>query len=158
MFKSKVALLIAGLSFSVASMAATQIGTNSTLNIEVPIAAPSTLTSVFEPAADLIAGAVSPGTVLGNIHLVTTGAGNINTVKIVPNNPAATFSLSGSTSGTSLPITIGAMTEVTSSIADGNTTSTVVSPAQEQYLTVYAHGTPVADVFSGTFTVSVFSA
>ncbi|UAN62225.1 MULTISPECIES: hypothetical protein [Serratia] len=157
MLKSKVALLIAGLSFSIASMANTQIGTNSNLSIQVPIASPSTLQTVFEATDGLLAGSVASGTLLGNIQLLTTGAGNINSVTIKPSNAASNFTLSGATSGTNLPITIGAASEINSVIKDGSTSATLVTPAQEQSLSVYAAGTPVADVFSGNFTVSVYS-
>ncbi|UAN62207.1 MULTISPECIES: hypothetical protein [Serratia] len=157
MFKSKVALFIAGLSFSIASMA-NQIGTSNSLTIEVPVASPSTLTSTFEPVSGLVSGDVAFGTIIGNIQLLTTGAGNINSVTISPNTPDSTFTLTGAVTNTPLPINIGSMAdEVTAAIGNGNTTTTLLKPSQEQFLTVYATGTPVADVFSGNFTVSVYS-
>lgn len=158
MFKTKLALLITGLSFSLISVAQTQIGSSSNLSIEVPVAAQSTLTTTFIPAAGLIAGSVFEGNMIGQIELLTTGAGNINQVTITPLAEDGNFNLKGEATNSYLPITIGdVQTELDEPIMNGHNTSNVIIPSQEVILSVFAGGKPEADLFKGNFTVSVYS-
>ncbi|UAN62263.1 MULTISPECIES: hypothetical protein [Serratia] len=156
----KIALLIAVFLLPISSVNASQIGKASNLDISVPIAALSTLTTSFTPLSGL--KKVTRGTQIGNLEILTTGAGYIGTITIKPvigNN----YQLLGATTGSLLPFRIGTSGgAVTSALTSTNHTTTLTSHTnRETIINVFsanaAGSFAAADVYTGAFIVSVFS-